>query len=96
MLPGPIKYEWALISLYTTTIQYLAQDDVCQEDSLSLVNHMESPEEQLGPFCSRGGEKAGTLKELWFPSSSLSDQSVPDRASYGPFLGPSLCIVNKE
>lgn len=35
VLPEPIKYEWALISSYTTRLRYLAHDDLCQEDSPS-------------------------------------------------------------
>lgn len=35
-LPESIKYEWPLIPSYTTRPQYLAHDDLCQEDSPSF------------------------------------------------------------
>lgn len=61
VLPKPIKYEWALISLYTTTIQYLAHDDLCQEYSFPCISHRE-PWRAIRALFSRRGEMAGTLK----------------------------------
>ena len=61
MLPKPIKYEWPLISSYTTTIQYLAHDDLCQEySSFPRISYRE-PWRAIRALFSRRGEAAGTV-----------------------------------
>lgn len=94
MLPRPIKYEWALISLYTTTIQYLAHDDLCQEYfPLHLTSR--ALKSNQGPFFKKR-RYGWDFKELCFRGSNTPDQSLPVIASYKPFLGSGSCIVNKK
>lgn len=57
---------------------------------LSLASHIESPEEQLGPFFFKKRRDGCDFKELCFRSSSIPDQSLAVRASYKPFLGSWL------
>lgn len=59
---------------------------------LSLASHIESLEEQLGPFSQEEERRLG----LCFRSSSTPDQSPPVRASQKPFLCYGSCRVNKK
>lgn len=63
---------------------------------LPLASHMESPEEQLGPFFFKRRRDGWDFKELCFRSISTPDQSLPIRASYEPFLGSSLLSIKSR
>lgn len=88
-LPEPIKYEWPLVSSYTTRPQYLAHDDRCQEDSVSLLLPLaaftRSHERQLGGFFKKEDTEAEILVAVL----------LYIKASCQEFLGSGNAVLKK-
>lgn len=85
-LPEPIKYEWPLVSSYTTRPQYLAHDDRCQEDSLSMLL-------PLAPFTR--SQLRGFFKKEEAEAEILVAVLLYIKASCQEFLGPGNAVLKK-
>lgn len=63
---------------------------------LFLASHIESPEEQLGPFFSRRGEMAVTLKSYVLEAAVSQIKAWLSEPLINHFWALGLCIVSEK